>query len=244
MQASGAPQLLPCGDAALVVQFGEEIDPGLNARVLALDTRVAAGLTGVIETVPTYRSLLVHYDPTATDFRTLGAALLALCRDPPQEPAQGRLWRIPVVYGGDFGIDLESVAAHHGITTGELIRKHSAPAYRVYMMGFLPGFPYMGTLPPELELPRRENPRLRVPSGSVAIAMAMSTVYTLESPGGWHLLGRTPVLMWDPRRAEPTLVAAGDKVTFTPVSRREYEDILAQSTAGTYDVRPDGEARA
>jgi KipI family sensor histidine kinase inhibitor len=112
------------------------------------------------------------------------------------------------------------------------------------MMGFLPGFPYMGSLPAELELPRRENPRLRVPSGSIAIAMAMTTVYSLESPGGWHLLGRTPVLMWDPRRAEPTLLAAGDKVMFAPVSRREYESILAQSTAGTYDLRPDGEARA
>ena len=163
MQASGAPQLLPCGDAALVVQFGEEIDPGLNARVLALDARVAAGMPGVVETVPTYRSLLVHYDPTATDFRTLGDALLALCSDLPEEPAHGRLWRIPVVYGGDFGIDLESVAAYHGITTGELIRKHSAPAYRVYMMGFLPGFAYLGGLDPSLAISRRENPRLKTP---------------------------------------------------------------------------------
>src|SRR3954467_5403039 len=128
MQASGAPQLLPCGDAALVVQFGEEIDPGLNARVLALDARVAAGLTGVIETVPTYRSLLVHYDPTATDFRALGDALLALCSDLPEEPAQGRLWRIPVVYGGDFGMYFESVAAHRGITAAEFFPRQCASA--------------------------------------------------------------------------------------------------------------------
>jgi 5-oxoprolinase (ATP-hydrolysing) subunit B len=232
MQASGAPQLLPCGDAALVVQFGEEIDPGLNARVLALDARVAAGLPGVIETVPTYRSLLVHYDPTATDFRTLGDALLALCGGLPEEPAQGRLWRIPVVYGGDFGIDLESVAAHHGITTGELIRRHSAPAYRVYMMGFLPGFAYLGGLDPSLAISRRENPRLKTPAGTISIGGTQALVASLEAPSGWHLLGRTPVRNFMAKRDPVFILDAGDRVKFEPIPASEWPRLDAAAAEG------------
>jgi KipI family sensor histidine kinase inhibitor len=231
MQAPGAPRLLASGDAALVVEFGEAIDPGLNARVLALDAR-ATGLPGVVETVPTYRSLLVHYDPTATDFRTLGDALLALSGGLSEEPAEGRTWRIPVVYGGAFGIDLEDVAAHHGITTDELIRRHSAPAYRVYMMGFLPGFAYLGGLDQSIAISRRENPRLKTPAGTISIGGIQALVASIEAPSGWHLLGRTPVRNFMADRDPVFILEAGDRVTFEPVPASEWPRLDAAAARG------------
>lgn len=239
------PRFLRSGDTALVVEFGERIDRDISARVLSLAGLIEAeAIPGVVEVVPTFRSLMVHYEPLALPHADLEGRLGPLIERIAVEERPGRRWRIPACYDAEAGPDLADVAERTGLSVAQVIERHSTTEFHVYMMGFLPGFPYMGSLPAELELPRRENPRLRVPSGSIAIAMAMSTVYSLESPGGWHLLGRTPVLMWDPRRAEPTLLAAGDKVMFAPVSRREYEAILAQSTAGTYDQRPDGEARA
>jgi KipI family sensor histidine kinase inhibitor len=232
MPAENAPRLLPCGDAALVVQFGEEIDPALNARVLALDARVAQGIPGVIETVPTYRSLLVHYDPTATDYRTLGEALLGLSANLPETPTEGRLWRIPVVYGGEFGIDLESVAAHHGITTDELIRRHSAPIYRVYMMGFLPGFAYLGGLDPSIAISRRESPRLKTPAGTISIGGIQALVASLEAPSGWHLLGRTPVRNFMAHRDPVFILDAGDRVKFEPIPASEWPRLDAAAAAG------------
>ena len=232
MQVEKAPRLLPCGDAALVVQFGEEIDPGLNARVLALDARVAEGVPGVIETVPTYRSLLVHYDPTATDFHTLGDALVGMSADLPETATQGRLWRIPVVYGGEFGIDLESVAAHHGITTDELIRRHSAPTYRVYMMGFLPGFAYLGGLDPTIAISRRESPRLKTPAGTISIGGIQALVASIEAPSGWHLLGRTPVRNFMIDRDPVFILDAGNRVKFEPIPASEWPRLDAAAAAG------------
>src|SRR3954451_7570040 len=156
MDAAGSPRVLPCGDPPLAVEFGGEIDPATNARVLALDARVSRGVPGVIETVPTYRSLLVHYDPVATDFDALGAALTALSADLPETPAEGRLWRIPVVYGGAFSVDLEAVADRQRIAPAEVDGPQSAPIYRVYMIGFVPGFAYLGGLDPSLATPRRD----------------------------------------------------------------------------------------
>lgn len=231
MQLANAPRLLPCGDSALVVQFGEEIDPALNAKVLALDAR-AGGLPGIVEMVPTYRSLLVHYDPTATDHRILGDSLLALAQDLPEAPAEGRLWRIPVVYGGAFGIDLEDVAAHHGITTAELIRRHAAPAYRVYMMGFLPGFAYLGGLDPTLAISRRVSPRLKTPAGTVSIGGIQALVATLEAPSGWHLLGRTPVRNFMPERDPVFILNAGDRVQFQPIDASAWEPLDAAAASG------------
>jgi inhibitor of KinA len=239
------PRFLRSGDTALVVEFGDRVDRDISARVLSLAGLIEAeAIPGVVEVVPTFRSLMVHYEPLVlphADFERRLGPLIDRIR---VEERPGRRWRIPACYDAETGPDLADVAERTGLSVAQVIERHSATEFHVYMMGFLPGFPYMGGLPAELELPRRENPRLRVPSGSIAIAMTMTIIYSLESPGGWHLLGRTPVLMWDPRRTEPTLLAAGDKVMFTPVSRREYESILAQATAGAYDLRPDGEAGA
>ncbi|HEU4517872.1 MAG TPA: allophanate hydrolase subunit 1, partial [Microvirga sp.] len=173
------PRILPCGDTALAVEFGTVVDPRLNARVLALDGRLA-GIPGIVEAVPTYRSLLVHYDPAATDFATLSAALVDRARDLPDEPREGRLWRVPVVYGGAFGIDLDEVAARHRIPPAELVRRHAAPTYRVYMIGFVPGYAYLGGLDPSIATPRRENPRLRVPAGTISIGGIQAVVASIE----------------------------------------------------------------
>jgi KipI family sensor histidine kinase inhibitor len=226
-----SPRILACGDAALTVEFGSTIDPRLNARVLALDARVAAGVPGVVETVPTYRSLLVHYDPLATDFVRLSEAILALCGDLPDTPAEARIWRIPVVYGGDFGIDLEDVAARHGIAPADVIAKHSAPTYRVYMIGFLPGFSYLGGLDPAIATPRRESPRTDTPAGTISIGGVQALVASIAAPSGWHLLGRTPVRTFMPGRDPTFLLGPGDRVRFEaiPPSRWDALDRAAAS---------------
>jgi KipI family sensor histidine kinase inhibitor len=232
MTAAASPRVLPCGDTALAVEFGEAIDPAVNACVLALDARVAQGIPGVVETVPTYRSLLVHYDPDVTDFDTLGATLSALSADLPDTPAEGRLWRIPVVYGGAFGVDLEAVSARHGLAPADLIARHAAPIYRVYMIGFVPGFAYLGGLDPSLATPRRDVPRARTPAGSISIGGAQAAVASIEAPSGWHLLGRTPVRSFMPDREPPFILNAGDRVTFEPVPAERWDALDRAAAAG------------
>jgi KipI family sensor histidine kinase inhibitor len=226
------PKILACGDAALTVEFGSTIDPRLNARVLALDARVAAGVLGVVETVPTYRSLLVHYDPLATSFEDLSEALLALCTDLPDTPAEARLWRIPVVYGGEFGIDLEDVAARHGLSPAELIAKHAAPTYRVYMIGFLPGFSYLGGLDPTIATSRRVSPRTHTPAGTISIGGVQALVASLAAPSGWHLLGRTPVRTFMPGRDPTFLLGPGDRVRFEPIAPSRWDALDRAAAAG------------
>jgi KipI family sensor histidine kinase inhibitor len=244
MNAAPKARFLASGDTALVVEFGEAIDRAVSALVLALARRLeAAAVTGVVEVVPTFRSLMVHYEPLVLPHGDLQRRLAAMLEGLAPEERPGRQWRIPACYDGDCGPDLPEVAERTGLTVAQVVERHSATPFHVYMMGFLPGFPYLGDLPPELELPRRESPRIRVPPGSIAIAMAMTSIYTLESPGGWHLLARTPAPLWDLRRAQPAVLAAGDKVTFEPVSLREYEAMQARAADGSYALHPAAEAR-
>jgi KipI family sensor histidine kinase inhibitor len=219
-------RFLPAGDTALVVEFGDRIDQALSERVLLLSARLrAAPPVGLVETVPTFRSLMVHYDPRETD----GATLLAAVKDAVQQAGnmtwRRRRWRFPACYEPDCAPDLAWVAEQTGLTGAEVVRRHAATQFRVYMIGFTPGFPYMGGLPPELNLPRRTDPRIRVPAGSIAIASGMTAIYPVESPGGWHLIGSTPVRLFDPQWEQPSLLAPGDAVRFEPVGRAEYEDI-------------------
>jgi KipI family sensor histidine kinase inhibitor len=216
----------------LTVEFGQEIDPRLNARVLSLDQRVGRGLDGVIETVPTYRSLLVHYDPETTDYARLSAALLELAEGLPDAPFEGRLWRIPVVYGGVFGIDLDDIAQRHNLTPQEVIARHAAPVYRVYMIGFLPGFTYLGGLDPSLATPRRVTPRNRTPAGTVSIGGPQALVASIEAPSGWHLLGRTPVRTFMPERDPVFLIAAGDRVVFEPTDASQWDRLDRAASSG------------
>jgi KipI family sensor histidine kinase inhibitor len=225
------PRILPCGDAALTVEFGRDIDPVVNARVLALDAR-AGSLAGVIETVPTYRSLLVHYNPCAIDFRDLAAVLADLAADLPDASREGRLWRIPVVYGGEFGIDLEETASRLGLTGAELVRRHAAPVYRVYMSGFLPGFAYLGGLDPSIAMPRRENPRAWTPAGTISIGGVQAIVASIEAPSGWHLLGRTPVRNFMLGRNPVFILEPGDQIVFAPIEPERWQDLDRAAEAG------------
>jgi KipI family sensor histidine kinase inhibitor len=234
-------RLLDAGDAAFTIEFGDSVDPALLAAVNALDAAIsqshAAGrLPGLIETMPTFRSLTVFFDPLLTGRAALVEALQPLLDDPAQaRPIEGRAWRLPVCYEGDAGPDLEATAQAIGVSADEVIALHSGTELRVYMLGFLPGFPFMGDLPERLRLPRRTEPRVRVPAGSVSIAGGLSAIYPWESPGGWHLLGRCPVPLFDASRESPSLLAAGDRVRFEPVSMAEYRRLHSALHAGELD---------
>jgi len=230
-------RFLPAGDSAVIVEFGDRIDRLLSERVLRLSALVrAAKLPGVIETVPTFRSLMVHYDPFATDSASLTAALENLLDSGRSEAKPVTLWRIPACYAASHAPDLAGVAQRTGLSTAEVVGLHSGTRYHVYMIGFVPGFPYMGDLPAPLSLPRRADPRVRVPPGSIAIATSMTAIYPLESPGGWHLIGATPIRLFDPRRSRPALLSAGDAVRFEPISVREFDAIRAAVAADAYQV--------
>lgn len=228
-----SPRFLSAGDAALVVEFGNSVDPAINHRVMRLgEAARAAGLPGLVDLVPTLRSLMVHYDPTVTTRRAVEERLRELMTDTGGVRLAGRLWEFPVLYGGEVGPDLEDVAKRTGLTPERVVELHAGTEYEAFMMGFMPGLAYLGIIPPELELPRRSEPRVRVPMGSVAIATNLTNVYSLESPGGWHLLGRTPVALFHLHRDPPVLLAAGDRVRFKPVGREAYEELQARMQAG------------
>jgi inhibitor of KinA len=219
-------RFLSAGDRALVVEFGDAIDRTLSHEVLRLAEIIgAAAIAGVVETVPTFRSLLVHYDPLVTTRADLEKTVTLLLDRAPEPRRSGRLWRIPFCTEGEFAPDLAEVARLTGLTKDAVIARHSGVRYHVYMLGFLPGFPYLGDLPPELALPRRADPRLRVPAGSIAIATSLSAIYPYESPGGWHLIGTTPVRLFDIARPRPALLAAGDAVEFEPIDAAAFAAI-------------------
>lgn len=221
-------KILPAGDQALVVEFGNEISEELNRNVQILNKKVKSlGISGILETVPTFRSLMVVYDPEKASFEKLKKILSDIRLDPETEgTAGGRVVEIPVCYGGEFGEDLPDVAAHAGLTEEEVIALHSSKEYNIYMLGFLPGFPYLGGLDRRLHTPRLENPRTRIPAGSVGIGGEQTGIYPLDSPGGWRLIGRTPLKLYDPEREEPFLFDAGDYIRFVPITREEYEEYL------------------
>jgi len=232
-------QILPAGDTALVVEFGENVDRRINTRVLALARRLSeARIEGIVETVPTFRSLLVHYDPLSLPVAVLTARIIDLVPDPqaPEEP--GRVWRLPACYDARVAPDLSDVGTAVGLGPAQLIERHSATSYYVYMLGFLPGQAYMGDVPAELALARRQTPRTRIPAGSLAIAGAMTCIFPLETPCGWHIIGRSPIPLWQSGPHPQALLAPGDKVTFAPVSLREYERLSAQAAEGTLRIEP------
>ncbi|MBN8582727.1 MAG: 5-oxoprolinase subunit PxpB [Anaerolineae bacterium] len=209
--------LKPLGDSSILIQLGDEIDPILNQRVHALDALLQS-IPAVIETVPAYCTLLVHYDlitTTYNEIKNLIEEKLTLIDDSTHRPS--RHLDIPVLYGNASGLDFETVATTLALSPSELIRLHSEREYTVYMMGFTPGFPYLGILNEKLTLPRMSTPRTRVPAGSVAIAGSQTGIYPLDSPGGWHILGWTPLKLFDPLSENPFLFAPGDTVKFIPI---------------------------
>lgn len=221
---SDFPRYLLAGDQGLVVEFGDAIDPDINRQVrdlfLALD---AAPLPGIVDLVPTYRSLLISYDPLRLrpdDLRTAVARVQAgLAAAPARAP---RVLDVPTAYGGEFGPDLAFVASHNGLSEEDVVRIHAGTNYLVYMMGFSPGFPYLGGMSTRIAAPRLATPRTAIPAGSVGIAQTQTGIYPVESPGGWQLIGRTPITLFDPARQPPVLVEAGDYIRFVPISHEEY----------------------
>lgn len=235
-------RFLSCGDTAFSVEFGTTIDPAINARVMGLHVAVkaeaAAGrLAGVVEAVPSFRALLIHYDPLRTSRAALQPQIEALVAQDHSATAEGRHWTIPCCYDDpQLAPDLAEVAERAKLTSEQVVALHSGAEFRVYVVGFMPGFPFMGGLPKALELPRRQQPRIAVPQSSVAIALVMTGIYPWQSPGGWHLIGRTPLRMFDPRRAEPSLLAPADRVRFRRIARGEFDALVAEQQAGTLDV--------
>ena len=238
---SAPPRLLPVGDAAWTVQFGEIIDPVLHARVLGLagaleQARAAGEFSAVVDVVPTFRSLTVYFDPLSSNGEQLGAALLRLAEAAGTASQQGRHWRLPVCFDEDFAPDLNDLAAAKGLSREAVIALMTEATFQVYMIGFMPGFPYMGGLPSVLEIPRLASPRKAVPARSLAIAGTMCAVYPWQSPGGWRLLGKTPVPMFSAAdTASPSLLASGDRVCWQAIERPLYLELEAAALAGALD---------
>jgi len=223
VSSTDLPQVVPAGDAALLATFANEIRLEVNARVRtvarALDERAEPG---ILESVVAYATLLVHYDPLRLSYEQARALLLEVAAVATAATGEdSRLVDLPTVFGGAYGPDLPDIAQRLGMAEEQLIQAFIQPTYTVYMLGFAPGHPYLGGLPPQLAMPRLESPRARVPAGTVAIAN-QATIYSLTSPGGWHWLGRTPIKMFDPSRNPPTHLQAGDRVRFVPISEQEY----------------------
>jgi KipI family sensor histidine kinase inhibitor len=236
-----SPSFLAAGDSAIAVSFGDGIRADLNDAVIALDRSLCEKpLAGVLETLPTYRSLLVLYDPRKLGYpsmvRALRRRLASLARASRAASSGGglgggearpRIVELPVRYGGAYGEDLPDVARNAGLSEDEVIARHSAREYRIYMLGFLPGFAYLGGLDPSIATPRLETPRKAIPAGSVGIGGEQTGIYPLVSPGGWRLIGRTPLKPYDPEREEAFLYRAGDSIRFRPIGDAEFEDLAA-----------------
>jgi inhibitor of KinA len=215
----------PLGDSALLVRFGDAIDPAVHRQVRALAAQLDQHpLIGMVEYIPAFASVAILYDPSSQSFQDMASAVNEILSALSEltEP-ESRVVEIPTCYGGKFGPDLDFVAEHNGLTCEEVVHLHSSAEYTTYMIGFAPGFPYLGGMPPQIAVPRRSSPRLRVPAGSVGIAGGQTGVYPLETPGGWQLIGRTPRALFRAENDPPILLRCGDLVRFRPMTRSEYE---------------------
>jgi inhibitor of KinA len=230
-------RFFPAGDAALVVEFGDRIERELSERLLHLNALVRESkIPGVVETVPTYRSLLVLYDPAIIDNARLVSAIEQLLGFGGRELKPSKLWRIPACYEIEHALDLAEVARRTGHSVEEIVQLHASTLFHVYMIGFVPGHPYMGDLPDWIALPRRTDPRVKVAAGSIAISGNISVIYPVESPGGWHLIGSTPIRLFDVRIDPPSLLSPGDKVRFHPITGSDFNEIRAAVQADAYRV--------
>jgi len=228
------PRFMPVGDFALTVEFGNVILADVHAEVLALDMALAAAeIRGVTETAPSYRSLLVCYEPAEISFGALVAGLRPLLNRPAQPaPRSQRQWTLPVLYGEPAVTDLEEISGQLGLSPAEIVEMHAGANYTVYFVGAAPGLPMMGGLPAALHLPRRLKPRPRIPACSVVMAGPQAAVISTPMPSGWHILGHTPIRPFDLSLAEPFLFRAGDTIRFRPIAREEYDDLMTRADRG------------
>ena len=215
------------GDRGVLAELGNSIDEATNRRVMELNRKVLSSKTeGIIETVPAFSSLLVYYNPLITDYEQVSKYLLALQEvEEKEETDSGKLIEIPVCYGGIYGPDLSFVSEHTGLREDEVVHIHSGRDYRIYMLGFLPGFPYLGGMDPRINAPRLSVPRTVIPAGSVGIGGEQTGIYPMDSPGGWQLIGRTPLRLFELQMREEKLYKAGDSIRFVPIDQKEFDEI-------------------
>jgi inhibitor of KinA len=224
-----AARVVELGDSALTLVLGEQVDASTNLQVMAARDALPK-FDGITDIVPSYCSLTVHFDPLRLSPEVLHQALLVAAQSPAADVDAGKAWQIPVAFGGDFGPDLAAVSRATGRSEDEIIETLCSLKLRVFLIGFLPGFPYLGELPSWLRLPRHASPRTAVPAGSMAIAGAQAAVYPWQSPGGWHLLGRTPLQLFDARCPErPALLTPGDTVRFVAIARDAFDSAICST---------------
>lgn len=238
MGSNTKPDHIPVGDRALLIEFDNKIDPEINRRIRALYLAIRQNvIDGVIDSVPTYRSLLVYYDPLVIKFTDLHQRLREMEEGLSQyDLPKPKIYRIPVLYGGQMGPDLGFVAEHNHLSEQEVIKIHSSPKYLIYMIGFTAGFPYLGGMSSEISAPRLKKPRTKIPAGSVGIAGDQTGVYPSESPGGWRIIGRTPVKLFTPSEDPPVLLKMGNYIKFFSISESEYQEIKNKEENHNYQV--------
>ncbi len=232
MQTNPAYSIFPLGDSAILIDFGNELNEGINQKLLAIFRKIKEqNIPGVLDVVPAYTSLTIHYDVMKIFEKAGGRAVFDIITDQVKKIIENyteisfeenRKISIPVCYDEEFGIDLTYLANEKNLSVEDVIQLHTAKAYRVYMIGFLPGFAYMGVLDQKIQMPRKENPRTKIEAGSVGIAGAQTGIYPLQSPGGWQIIGRTPVLLFNKEKTDPVLLQPGDEITFFSISKHEF----------------------
>ena len=232
-------KILTEGDSSLLIVFGEEISPAINAKIASVVRLMREQhIEGIVDVIPAFASLLINYNPQVLSYRTLRERMEALMSlDLDTQEAVKRVYQIPVCYGGKYGPDIQAIADHAGLSVEEVISIHSSCDYLIYMLGFLPGFCYLGGLDQRIHTPRLSNPRLSIPAGSVGIGGSQTGIYPMDSPGGWQLMGMTPVKTYDPKREVPILVNAGEYIRFIPITGDEFLQIKDEVDRGTYKVK-------
>lgn len=231
------PKILPVGDKAIVVEFGDEISVECNNKVLSLYKNITSNKEPyIISSIPTYRSLLIKYDPLEISYPELIEEINEKLKQQKDLNIKPKVMEIPVKYGGDFGPDIEYVAKHNNISIDEVIKLHTKPLYRIYMIGFTMGFAYLGGMSSKIETPRLEKPRTKIPAGSVGIAGKQTGIYPVESPGGWRLIGKTPVKLYDPYREDPILVKPGNYIKFVEISEDDFYNIENEIKQGRFKI--------
>ena len=229
-------RILTAGDSALLIEFGKEINPEINRKITALVQLMREQhIEGIVDVIPAFCSLLINYDPRVLSYEELKERMEHLLKmETKTEATRKRIFEIPVCYGGEYGPDIENIAEHAGLSVEEVIKIHSSKDYLIYMLGFLPGFTYLGGLDERIYTPRLASPRLTIRAGSVGIGGSQTGIYPLDSPGGWQLMGLTPVRTYDPERQTPILVEAGDYIRFIPIDEEEFLRIQKLVEKGEY----------
>ena len=220
-------KLLTAGDSSILLQFGNTIDPAINRKIAAtVQLMREQHINGVTDVIPAFCSLLINYDPRVISYEQIKRRMEALVKiDVTAGDTRKRVFEIPVCYGGEYGPDIQNIADHAGLSVEEVIQIHTSRDYLIYMLGFLPGFTYLGGLDERIHTPRLANPRIRIPAGSVGIGGSQTGIYPMDSPGGWQLMGMTPVKTYDPDREVPILVEAGDYIRFVAIDEDEFHRI-------------------